>query len=407
MTQSHRHAAGTLLFIGASAAFGQGTTRDSAGLRIHDYRDVKSIAAAFVVGDSPSLRFTGGADPATSAEHSTAMLRMKDGRIAVAVAPPRLPLLPPDATLEQRRVPPGAPPPIIEVRLYDTSGAFIRGIGRAGQGGGRGGGQFSGAIFRLFELPERTILASENIYRWAHFADDGRILYAAPMSPTQVFGAFPDGSLLVGARRTGFGRTVSVEGMSFTMAMTTFSRLSPGKPTPAPMPFATSHPVTVMPGGFTGQRVTVVPYPVSTTTTAVVGGDHVWTFDVMTWEARLFDANGSPRAIVRLPVPARAAGAKLGDRFSADSLHTSRLLADDTGRLWIDAGSPGAGQQKTRPFTRDWTVIGSDGRLLGSVLMPEGFFPYHIGGEVVLGALGDSATGGFSVALFQFAPAKR
>jgi hypothetical protein len=63
----------------------------------------------------------------------------------------------------------------------------------------------------------------------------------------------------------------------------------------------------------------------------------------------------------------------------AKSLPTAtRMLADDQGNLWIQ-GFPLPGEPPA-----PWSVLDLQGRLLGSVSLPERFRPTHIGaGEIV------------------------
>ena len=60
-----------------------------------------------------------------------------------------------------------------------------------------------------------------------------------------------------------------------------------------------------------------------------------------------------------------------------------RILGDDEGNLWVEEftvpGEPPAG----------WTVFGTEGRLLGTVDLPEEFRPLHIGSDFVLGVATD------------------
>jgi hypothetical protein len=92
-----------------------------------------------------------------------------------------------------------------------------------------------------------------------------------------------------------------------------------------------------------------------------------------------------------MPVPANARDAAFGRQFSADSARTYRIAVDDLGRFWIDGGNSGISVSWRRPFSQTWTIYERDGRLAHSVSMPDGFYPFHFGGDFLLGRRGNLA----------------
>jgi hypothetical protein len=60
-----------------------------------------------------------------------------------------------------------------------------------------------------------------------------------------------------------------------------------------------------------------------------------------------------------------------------------RFLVDAAGNLWV-----GEYRVDTAP-SRQWQIIAPDGRWLGTVTIPEGFKPYDIGQDVMMGVITD------------------
>jgi hypothetical protein len=65
----------------------------------------------------------------------------------------------------------------------------------------------------------------------------------------------------------------------------------------------------------------------------------------------------------------------------------SDLKADDLGNLWVQEFDPDA------DGSRSWSVFDSDGRMLGSVLLPVDSRPTHIGEDFLLGIWRDDLEG--------------
>jgi hypothetical protein len=363
---------------------------DSAGIRVNDYRSPGP--------PPPELRltllkeFSGGPDSATMTAYSTAMLRLSDGRIAVAVNPPRQPSPPRGSPPSAFRLRPDAAPARTGIRLYDSSGRYIRTIGKAGAGtGGRDGGQFTSSVTRLVELPGSRIAAGQTSYRWFVFTNDGDVVYAPPMAPPSMYGALSDGSVLLGTRGVDAGSDVFVEGSHFAIGTVAFHSVDPVTRHGKPISLTSRFPSMYLPPADADGwiRAPHLPYPVRTSPHIVAGNDVLWTVDVLKWEARAHDRDGRLLTIVRMPIPKSAVNARFGVRYPADSVRESRIVADDLGRFWIDAGefqysSPNG------PFSRVWAIYERDGRLVHSVTMPEGFYPFHFGRDFVIGRRGDA-----------------
>jgi hypothetical protein len=126
------------------------------------------------------------------------------------------------------------------------------------------------------------------------------------------------------------------------------------------------------------------------------------------FELRAFDPTGAPSQVVRIQGVDLAIGQKELDayirerlaaveeqerpglRISLESMPVPRrkpaygsLLADEEGNLWVNEWSQYPG------IAPDWRVLGSKGEWLGVVTFPDGFFPYDIGGDWVLGTQRD------------------
>jgi hypothetical protein len=380
----------TLALVSVSVPATAQRAYDSAGVRINDYRSPLPAP--------PELRltllkeFAGGPDSATMTASPTAMLRLADGRFAVAVIPPSgRPAPPPGSPLSAYLLPPDAPPLRIEIRLYDSSGKYIRSIGRAGpSGGGRGGGDFSGAVSILAELPGNRIAAGQASHRWAVLTDAGDVVGASWTGGYAMYGALSDGLIVLGTPRAEAGSDILAGESHFLINTMSFHVVDPGRREQSPLGFMTRQPSMYLPpADSTGwSRVHHVSYPVSTQRTLALGGDVFWTINVFNWEAQARDRSDKLHAIIRMPIPPNAVNARFGVPYPADSAKQFRIVADDLGRFWIDDGK----YSRTfwnGPFSRGWTVYERDGRRVHTVTMPEGFYPFHFGRDFVLGRRGD------------------
>jgi hypothetical protein len=379
----------TLALVSASVPATAQRAYDSAGVRINDYRS--AVPAAPELRLTLLKEFAGGPDSATMTAYSTAMLKLSDGRFVVAVNPPRMPSPPPGSPVSAYRLPPDAPPDRTGIRLYDSSGNYIRTIGKAGpSGGGRGGGEFSAAISMLAELPSYRIGAGQTSHRWAVLTDSGGVIDASRMGGYAMYGALLDGSIVLGTQLTEIGSDVFAGESRFGINTFTFHIVDPVLREQRPLGLTTRHPAMYPPPPDSNglRRIRHVPYPISTQRSVVIGGDLLWTVDPFTWEARAYDSGGKLRTIIRMPIPPNAVNARFGTQYSADSARQFRIVADDLGRFWIDEGKY-THTFWNGPFSRGWTVYERDGRRVHSATMPEGFYPFHFGRDFVLGRRGD------------------
>jgi hypothetical protein len=356
---------------------------DSAGARVNDYRSSTATGAELRL---VLLReFAGGPDSATMSAHSTAMRRLGDGRIAIAVDPPRMPPPPPGSPISARRLPPDAPPARREIRLFDSSARFLRNIGRDALAG------FSGEIAQVAAHSDGRIIVAQHSYRWVVLTETDGMIGNPGMTEYSMLGAFEDGSVLEGLRGIDPGTDVYVGGSHFVLGTLTFYKTDAIHRARTPIGLTVRYPSMFSPPGDGTTRLEHVAFPVSVSPSAAAGADRIWTVDALKWEARSYDANGKLHVIVRMPVPANARDAAFGRQFSADSARTYRIAVDDLGRFWIDGGNSGISVSWRRPFSQKWTIYERDGRLAHSVSMPDGFYPFHFGGDFLLGRRGNLA----------------
>lgn len=126
-------------------------------------------------------------------------------------------------------------------------------------------------------------------------------------------------------------------------------------------------------------------------------------------EVSVWTLDGSLDQILRWPKPARPVTDALREQFRAYSIESTRdandrrrqerflaevpiaedaptyqsLIVDSEENLWLEV------YRTPWESERNWDVIASDGTWLGSVSMPDGFTPYQIGADYILGVSRD------------------
>jgi hypothetical protein len=406
---------------GVVGVAGAQEVRDSAGLKVYDYRLV-SPRPAFVVADSPHVRIRGNpplrvgspealADAffASGLPGPSAMLRLRDGRLAVAVnytaGSVQLTTAPtPPRPVRDTTLPPPRPQPVAsqaprtfrEIRLFDSTGGLLARIREDSAL------RFIDAATMLRETAPGVVVVVINGPGWTQIDLGRSTLVTSVRRVTEsgvAYGVFANGEVLA-ARQVGARAQLpfAVEGYRVTAVDVQYERASVDGARRTPLPIQSN-----LPSISASAPYRAWPY-VAPHATIGVGG--IWLFDAVPWQLRLADDSGRVRAVVRPPMPARIAGKSLGDRFPDDSLYRLEVLADDRGRLWMDSGHGAVPPLNLAFGAREWYVFETDGQMLGSVIIPAGFRPFQIVGDELIGAYRTSATSGTSAAIFRVRPAR-
>lgn len=140
MTDVARHAvramALSVMALAAVSASAQ-QVRDSGGIRIVSYARNDAPKQHWTLDSKPLLEIGGVADEGpTSFARIVGAARLSDGRIAVANAQPS------------------------EIRMFSASGAFLRSLGRNGEGPG----EFNQRLFRLLRADD-SLIGIDNTFR--------------------------------------------------------------------------------------------------------------------------------------------------------------------------------------------------------------------------------------------------
>ncbi|MDX1394680.1 MAG: hypothetical protein R3195_09815 [Gemmatimonadota bacterium] len=358
------------------------TTRDSAGVTI-----VESAEPAWGPSESWSLAATprrtigsAAGDPGSQLFQVMGAHRFPDGRIVVANA--------------------GTD----EIRFYDGEGRLDVAVGRDGEGPGE-----FGYISSLIVIGDSIFAYDSDIERMTILSASGDVrgVFRLPpiddRPPARPLGVFADGSVLANSpydfgpdARQGFQRLVD-----------TWVRLDPrdGSITGRVGEFPGHEFYLGEVNGVFGSQV----IPFARRSVSAVAGDvfyfgsqHAFVIDRHGLDGRLL----SSFRIARPPHPATPAdldgfianlverapseevARRLDDHYRAMPLPDrmpahGRLLVDAVGNLWVEEPSG----RFFAPTT--WTVLDPAGQWLGSVGMPDGFTPYQIGDDFVLGRLED------------------
>jgi hypothetical protein len=373
----------SILACATDAAAPPYVVRDSAGVQIvESARQEWTEAGAWRVGAERLLRI-GEVDGPAAFQFSgiTGAVRFADGSIAVA-----------DAGSQQ-------------VRFFAPDGRFLRAVG--GQGGGPG--EFTG-LSGLGPTAAGGVWAYDFALRRITWLDaSGAIIGLTTLGPEppvlNAVGALPDGTLVLaqlwGARqlaeatRTGTRRDpVAYVRFDADGALRDTIAVHPGRE------------VVLTEEG--GRGVMTTPLFGRNSAGAVLG-DELIVGSADSFELDVYEAAGALRRRFRIPnldlslrpgeaaaaIEQRVAAAPAEERAAVRALFESQpkpaqrpahaaVRADRAGNLWVAEWTPWP------QLPQRWTVLASDGRWLGEVRMPPGFYPHDIGPDWIMGVERDS-----------------
>jgi hypothetical protein len=357
--------------------------RDSAGIQIvENTAPAWNEAQGWRLSAEPLLQIgeVEGA-PAYQFSRVPAVLQLSDGRIAVANSGSH------------------------EIRLFDASGRHLRSVG--GKGGGPG--EFE-SLSWIRRLPGDSLLAyDERQRRLSTFDSQGalvrssNLVFSKDAEFPRAVGRFSNGALLIWTGGVYVAGEVK-DGPS--RAPVSLSRYS-AEGTPMDPIAALLGPETFVQteeGGFT---VTLLPF--GRASRHALAGDRVFAGDNDTYSIGVYSADGKLERLIRRqhtphPVTQEHIDMVRQERLDGTDSPGSRqriekmiaamplpptmpafdaLQADDDAHLWVREYSP--------PGTlgSQWTVFDREGRMLGTVSMPDHFRPTQIGRDFVLGVWRD------------------
>lgn len=287
-----------------------------------------------------------------------------------------------------------------ELRFYGPNGRHLFSVGRTGEGPG----EFRD-LQRVWVLPGDSLLAYDfGLARLSVFTPGGefvRMLSVASPDGRQVLmrGPFDDGSLLaMGAPLWGSpGATSGV--VRDSVPYYRFNRDGNLIATVGRFPSVETYRMVTD----EGWRLTSLPFP--RVPVAALAGDHLIFGPADTYELQVYTAAGRLERMVRLPGVRRRVGEEDIARFRTEQLERAeregtrrrmeRMLSempypetmplyedlevDASGNLWV-ADYRAAPDEESL-----WRVFSRDGEYLGVVAMPDGFEPFQIGSDFLLG----------------------
>lgn len=367
----------------SSAGF---AVRDSAGIHIAEstapaWRDGQGWTLSAeptldlgVVEGAPEYQFT----------RVTGAQRLADGRIAVANGGSQ------------------------EIRFYDAAGKYLRAIG--GQGGGPGEFRGLGAI---------QLLRGDSIFafdvmqqRLSYFSPEGDFLRSAQLERAPdggtpfATGALRDGSVVARVIGTAGGATEGLQRRSETY----YHYSGDGKMLDTVSVRGGSERfVQTRSGGGEVMSMSIMTPLFGHTQLAAVNGERAVFGDNESYELAVYTPDGALERLVRRPQAPRpvtddALEALLKTRLDRVSDPARRqsmersyreiphpstmpsyeaVFLDDAGNLWVHDFEP------TPSTPPRWTVFDPEGRMLGSVALPDRFRPMQIGSDFVLGVWSD------------------
>ena len=385
---------------GAAAGSGsQASVRDSAGIQIvENSGPLWPSGSGWTVVDSPIVDIGGVAgDPAYDLTQINSVVRLSDGRIAVAVA--------------------GA----FQIRFYDAEGTHLRTTGTRGSGPG----EFQG-IMGFYPVPGDSVMVMDLMVRRLTVLDDsgnvGRTFSlggetGAPtpgeggrMSMSIPAGVFSDGTIL--GVLMPFRMNDERKG-AYRDSMT-YIRYGPdggARDTLGRQPGLEMEQVTMT---FGQQRFSApTPVPLGKNTIAAVEAAQVLVAMNDRWEVQVYDQAGAlkrlirvaqaPRPITPEQVAAHRAWTKeqmenqpmvrglpdqfrkqMTDRIDQASYPSQfpfieAILPGGDGTIWVqEQGDPGDERRR-------FAVLDQSGQLLGTVQMPDRFRPTHVRDDLLAG----------------------
>jgi hypothetical protein len=394
-----------LVACGGADSAGSGskaTVRDSAGIEIvENAGPAWAQGAGWTVVDSPVVDIGGVAgDAAYDLTQITGVIRLSDGRLAVAVA--------------------GS----YQVRFYDAEGTHLRSAGTQGSGPG----EFQG-IAGFYPSPGDSVLVMDMMVRRLTVLDGsgnvgrtfslgGETGFAMPgeggrMSMSIPAGVFTDGSILgvlmpfrVNDERKGTYRD--------SMTYIRYGADGAARDTLGKQPGIEMEQVAM---SFGQQRFSAPsPVPLGRNTVAAVDSGRILVAQNDRWQVEIYDQAGTLTRIVRVnqaprPITPEEVAAhrawlieqmqnqpmirgmpeqikkQFTDRieqasYPAQFPFIEAILPGGDGSIWV--------QEQTDPEKpRRFAVLDGTGQLLGTVQMPERFRPTHIRGDLLAGVWQD------------------
>lgn len=362
------------------------TVGDSAGVAVVENSRPEWGGSGWTVGTEPLLRIgAGGEDPAIRFSRVVGAVLLDNGGVAVA-----------DAGSQ-------------DVQFFRPDGSRAVTVG----GTGAGAGEFTG-LSALGRLPDGPLWAYDfPLRRITWLTPDGAVdtlvtVGSEPATLSAVDG-LRDRSFILKELRAATPRAeVHTPGLrrDSIAFVRVGGRLEPGSPdtlvmTPGPEVHV----------GATMDGVMSAP-PFARNAVGAVAGDRVVVGSQSTFELRVYDRRGAVERIIRLPTPDLTVGPadreEYLDRYveavEPERRAALRRILEDVpmpptrpayGALLVDRGSHlWVGEWTVFPASpRRWTVIAPDGRWLGTVTVPEGFRPWDIASDRMVGVEGDPMDG--------------
>ena len=381
------------------AAAGPG--RDSAGITIVEgTAPLAADSVAYRPDSAPALDIGGGPDPHGAFAGIAGVVRRSDGSIAVA-----------DRGSQ-------------EIRVFDSTGRWVRSLG----GKGSGPGQFEG-LGQVFLLPADSLAAYDiNHRRLSVFAPGGAlarevtVVAEGPIAFPQVTGVFADGRMVVqGLRNFGPGAVSGV--VRDTAPLAVYSPQGHLVDSLGRFPGA-EYLVQASSGGLNARAL-----PFSRSLRTGLAGDRIFLGGTEHYQIGVYTAQGKLERLIRREHPdepvtqADAAAyieaqlqalppARARDReairqsleqspFPKVRPHFGGFIVARDGALWVREFE---GYDTGRPAR--YAVFDGTGRWLGFATFPRGFTMYQAGNDFALGTVND-ADGAEHVRLYRLhAPRK-
>lgn len=291
------------------------------------------------------------------------------------------------------------------IRVFDSTGAWRRDLGRRGSGPG----EFVD-LMGLFLLAGDTLAAWDfTHHRITRFAPGGTLAGTVTFahsdgesSAPNLAGILPDGRLVIQSRRFTIPRPGSIVQRDL-IPVRTYSAAA------EPLDSILSLPETEVLIQGTGNEVFQSHRPFGKVLQLRVAGDRLFVGTADTYEIREYDPSGRLRRIVQrhheaarvteadiAAVKAARREARRAERhqlpeepndavvFPERKPHFGDLLIADDSTLWVREYDQPARDQPSR-----WELFAQEGRWLGYVILPPRFSPTHIGADFVLGVRPD------------------
>jgi hypothetical protein len=359
-------------------------TRDSAGIRVVSYARQARPQGRWTLDPKPVLQIGGTDEGPTGFARVVGVVRLSDGRIAVANARPS------------------------EIRIFDSSGRFVRSLGR----NGTGPGEFNRVLFRLLRSGD-TLIGSDNSMREQVFAPNGELVRSlARARPPSTSGnpariAFDaQGGALVQAIELADASTSAPD-----VFQRVFRESRDGERYVSILRVFLYRPNNG--GGVAPRLVLYAPGPriFASATRLCVG-------NTADFAITCHDSSGRPLVVIRRDVPSRAiteADRKhFGDAYLAANKGVSpqgiasikeairlaqfaerapafsRAMISTSGELWVSEFDPsedslGPPSFQTPTVEMRYSVFGRDGTWLSDIVLPPRFRPFEAGADYIIG----------------------